>query len=54
MAGLRDRAGNRPDLLAQPPGPALSRWDSTLQGDRYRLQADLCIKARADVSRIAE
>jgi hypothetical protein len=52
VAELRELAGHRPDLLAEQAGLALSFGDAPPDGELYRVRADLCIKAGADVAQI--
>jgi hypothetical protein len=48
VTALEAAAGGRADLLAQRAGLALGYGESQPDAGRYRLIADLCIKAGAD------
>ena len=54
VAELREIAGDRPDLLAHRAGTAIGFGESQYDAVVYRLIADLCLKAGADRSAIAD
>jgi hypothetical protein len=48
LAELRAEAGERPDLLAERAGTALGFGERQYDAARWRLTAELCVKAGAD------
>jgi hypothetical protein len=48
VAELAAEAGGRPDLLAERAGTALGFGERQHDADRWRLTAELCVKAGAD------